>query len=111
MICLRPFLLLSCFAVASVNAEIFTAQGVMAGEVTATSALVQTRLTAIPGPALDANGDVPGAAGIVCFEYGTKPDFAGARRTAWTNAAAERDFIVRAELANLQSGQTYYYRA
>ena len=92
------------------STAIFTAQGSMAGEVTATSVLLQTRLTAIPGPALDSNGDVPGSAGVVSFEYGTKFDFSDARRTAWLPARAERDFIVRAELTNLRSAQLYHYR-
>ena len=59
------FLLLS-FA-SSASAEVHHAQGEMAGEVTADSVLLQSRLTAIPGPQLDANGDVPGAAGVACF--------------------------------------------
>jgi alkaline phosphatase D len=96
--------------VCTVRAEIFTAQGAMAGEVTATTALLQTRLTAISGPSLDSNGDVPGAAGVAYFEYATKSDFSDARRTAWINATAEHDFIVRAELTALQPGQVYHYR-
>ena len=51
------------------SADIFHAQGELAGEVTATSVLLQSRLTAIPGPVLDESGDIPGAAGIACFEY------------------------------------------
>jgi len=92
-------------------AEVFTAQGSMAGEVTATSVLLQTRLTAIPGPELNADGDVPGKEGVACFEYGVKADFADSRRTEWSKATAHRDFIVRARVTNLQPGQTYHYRA
>lgn len=92
------------------RADVFLAQGVMSGEPTSTSVLLQTRLTAIPGPALDADGDVPGAAGVLCFEYGTKADLADAARTEWITAAAESDFIVRAQLTNLRPGQLYYYR-
>src|SRR5687767_2923025 len=84
------------------RAEIFLAQGAMSGEPTPTSVLLQTRLTAISGPTLDANGDVPGAAGVACFEYGTKSDLADAARTPWINATAESDFIVRAQLTNLR---------
>jgi alkaline phosphatase D len=94
----------------SAHAAPFTAQGSMVGEVTSTNALLQTRLTAIPGPALDASGDVPGAVGVVRFEYATKPDFSDAQRTPWLRATAERDFIVRAELRGLQPGQLYHYR-
>jgi alkaline phosphatase D len=93
------------------HAEVFTAQGVMAGEPTPSTILLQTRLTAIPGPAMDAKNAVPGAAGVACFEYGLKRDLSDAQRTAWANATAERDFIVRAQLTNLRAGQLYYYRA
>ena len=96
--------------VPSASAAVFTAQGSMAGEVTATSALLQTRLTAIPGPALDATGDVPGAAGAVCFEYAVAADFKDARRTDWLEATAANDFIARAHLTNLRAGQVYHYR-
>jgi alkaline phosphatase D len=108
---LMLLLLTGVLTLSAARAAVFTAQGVMAGEVTPTSALLQTRLTAIPGPTLDPNGDVPGAGGVVCFEYATKSDFSDARRTDWNNATGERDFIVRAELRSLQPGQTYFYRA
>jgi alkaline phosphatase D len=98
------------FARSAPQAGIFTAQGSMAGEVTDTSALLQTRLTSLPGPALDADGDIPGAAGVACFECATQPDFSASQRTAWIEASAERDFIVRAALAGLRPGQVYHYR-
>ncbi|MEQ1859239.1 MAG: alkaline phosphatase D family protein [Chthoniobacteraceae bacterium] len=102
--------LISLLSLSAVRAEIFTAQGSMAGEITATSALLQTRLTGIAGPTLDADGDVPGAAGVACFEYGTTADLKDAKRTDWIKATAARDFIVRAPLAQLTAGQGYYFR-
>lgn len=95
----------------ALSAGIFTAQGFMAGEVTHSEVLLQTRLTAIPGPEMDAKGEVPGAAGKVCFEYGLKPDLADAVRTEWMQAGPDSDFIVRAALSGLKAGQLYYYRA
>ncbi|MGB4710012.1 MAG: alkaline phosphatase D family protein [Fuerstiella sp.] len=92
------------------SADIFHAQGELAGEVTATSVLLQSRLTAIPGPVLDESGDIPGAAGIACFEYSESSDFAHSNKTDWLKAEANRDFIVRALLTNLKAGQRYYYR-
>ena len=106
----RLTLLLCLLFAPTCDAEIFTGQGSMAGEPTASSVLLQTRLTALPGPALDANGDMPGANGVACFEYAMKPDFTGARRTAWMRATAASDYIVRAQLTNLRPGQLYYYR-
>ena len=56
-----------CFliSVSFVRADVFTAQGSMAGEVTDTTVQLQTRLTALPGPDVDADGDIPGAEGVV----------------------------------------------
>ena len=58
-------------------AEIHHAQGEMAGEPTANSVLLQSRLTAIPGPELDAEGDVPGSSGVACFEWSESADAGG----------------------------------
>jgi alkaline phosphatase D len=107
----KRFIPLICLALlAPARADVFTAQGSMAGEVTAAAVLLQTRLTAIPGPTLDEKADVPGAAGVACFEYGTKADLSEARRTEWMKATNERDFVVRAALSGLNPGQVYYYR-
>ncbi len=103
------FVLLSLFVPAA-WAEVYTAQGSMSGEPTPTTVLLQTRLTSMSGPALNSDGDIPGAAGVSCFEYGTKRDLSDAQRTGWMNATAEGDFIVRAKLVNLRPGQVYYYR-
>ncbi len=90
--------------------EVHHAQGEMSGEVTQNSVLLQSRLTALPGPKLDANGDVPGASGVACFEYSEAADFAKPLRTDWMKAVPERDFIVRAQLLGLNPGTTYHYR-
>lgn len=90
--------------------KIHSGQGEMSGEVTATSVLLQSRLTALPGPELDESGDLPGAAGVACFEYSLTQDFKNAKRTNWLTAKAETDFLVRAELKNLQPATRYFYR-
>jgi alkaline phosphatase D len=100
----------SCAATAATGAEIHQAQGAMAGEVTASTVLLQSRLTAIPGPKLDTAGDVPGAAGAACFEWSMAGDFAAARRTAWVRAQADDDFLVRVRLTGLAPATTYHYR-
>jgi alkaline phosphatase/alkaline phosphatase D len=96
------------------------AQGELAGEVTATTALVQTRLTAIAGPQLDDDGDIPGAAGLVRFAYRAATDQQSEaasqsaeswKYTAWLPALPARDFIVRARLSELQPDTLYQYRA
>jgi alkaline phosphatase D len=97
---------------ASTNAggEVFHAQGELAAEATAHSVLLQSRLTAIAGPELAEDGDIPGAAGAAAFEWSESPAMENARRTEWLEAQAERDFIVRAELRDLKPGTSYYYR-
>ncbi len=90
------------------RAEIYHAQGEMAGEVTTRSVLLQSRLTATAG--LDAGGDVPGAPGVACFEWSPNADFSDARRTKWLKAESEADFIVRAPLDGLDAGKRYHYR-
>ena len=87
----------------------FLGQGTMAGEVTDFSALLQTRLTS--GTQLDADGDLPGATGVACFEWSTRKDFSGARRTPFQRATDKHDFIVRAELTGLKPNTTYHFRA
>lgn len=82
-------------------------QGEMAAEVTATTAIVQTRLT---GSTIDENGDVPGAKGFVQFEYATDEQFTDSIVTSWTMTAEENDFIARAFLRDLKPGTRYYYR-
>ena len=91
-------------------AEIYNAQGEMAGEITSTSVFLQSRLTAIPGPVLDDSGDVPGKEGVACFEWSESSDFAGITRSKWTTARADHDFIVRTQAGRLKPGTRYYYR-
>lgn len=82
-------------------------QGAMVGEVNATEALLQTRLT--EGDTL-VDEDLPGAEGVVRFEWSRDPDFAGAARSPWYRAELERDSIVRHALSALQPGVTWHYR-
>jgi len=89
----------------------FHAQGELAGEVTATSVLLQTRLTSLPGPELAGNGDMPGAAGWARFEYSPSPAMDDAKQTAWQAALADHDFIVRWRVDVLEPDTRYYYRA
>ncbi len=104
--------ILCCFLLLAGHAfaEIHHAQGEMAGEVTANAVLLQSRLTAIPGPVLDETGDVPGKAGLACFEWSESPEFASLKRTEWLEAKADHDFIVRAKLDGLKPGARYHYR-
>ena len=86
------------------------AQGEMVGEVTPNSALLQSRLTAIPGPELDADGDIPGIAGQARFEWSEYENFTKSQLTPSIEAQADSDFIIRSRLADLQPGTRYFYR-
>jgi alkaline phosphatase/alkaline phosphatase D len=76
--------------------------GVMIGEVTPTSALVQVRLTETDHRTKD--GDVPGAPGVVSFFLFSGNSSAGPQTV---EATAERDFIARAAFTNLLPDTSY----
>ena len=107
---MRLIAFLPLFFTTAAFAEIHHAHGEMSGEVTANVALLQSRLTAIPGPVLDESGDVPGKAGVACFEWSGSPDFTGSKRSDWLEAKADHDFIVRAKIERLKAGTRYHYR-
>ncbi|MDP6580693.1 MAG: PhoD-like phosphatase N-terminal domain-containing protein, partial [Vicinamibacterales bacterium] len=82
-------------------------QGEIAGEVTADSVILQSRLTT---EAVIVDGDVPGAPGVARFELATSDDFADATESAWLAATAEGDFIVQTRMTGLAAGTRYVYR-
>ncbi len=93
----------------SARAEVYLGQGTMSGEVTATSVLLQTRLTQTAS--LDADGDLPSAQGCVAFEWSTDRTLKDAKRTEFLLATPQSDSIVRIPLAGLKPGTQYWYRA
>jgi alkaline phosphatase/alkaline phosphatase D len=86
------------------------AMGLMVGEVTPTSALVQVRLTNVNHPI---DGDVPGRPGVVEFtlspivEGESSADRSAQTATQLVRATAEHDFIARASFDNLTPGIAY----
>ena len=88
----------------------FQAQGDFAGEVTDHSVLLQSRITSIPGPLLDAKGDIPGMEGRAYFEWSENESFRPSQRTSLLEAKAESDFIIRAAIEGLREGTRYFYR-
>ncbi|APZ95966.1 alkaline phosphatase D family protein [Fuerstiella marisgermanici] len=87
--------------------EVFHAQGEMAGEVTSTSVILQSRLTSV---AKLTDGDVPGTSGVARFELSESDDFGSSRTTDWLKAAPENDFIVKVQVKGLKPATQYYYR-
>jgi alkaline phosphatase/alkaline phosphatase D len=88
------------------------AQGEMAGEVTASSVILQSRLTTggAPDPQWPFEVGVAGAPGVARFELSTDPEFGGSFTTDWMTAAPERDFIVKTMVTGLEPGTRYHYR-
>ncbi|MFP6753201.1 MAG: hypothetical protein VB855_16075, partial [Pirellulaceae bacterium] len=80
------------------------AQGIMVGEVTATSALVQVRLTRTRGPV---RGDVPGTSGVVEFTLQPAGESDAPPLAQIAYAFSERDFIARVRFDNLDPGTQY----
>ena len=113
----RPFLLLiatllvlscPCEADAQTVQDPHAGMGVMVGEVTSSSALVQVRLTASDTLV---DGDVPGTPGVVRFSL--RPVGASAReerQSRMRRALRRHDFIARTEFVDLKPGTEYICR-
>lgn len=85
------------------------AMGMMVGEVTATTALAQVRLTSVDSLV---DGDVAGMAGFVRIQVEpTQRSVKATRRSRIQPATAENDFIVREELGRLKPSTTYRVRS
>ncbi|MGJ8695727.1 MAG: alkaline phosphatase D family protein [Verrucomicrobiaceae bacterium] len=106
---LRLPLSLSLLLLLPLKAGLFLGQGTMSGEASDTSIFLQTRLTS--ATELDATGDLPGAPGMVAFEWSLNENFDPSSTTPFQKAEADHDFIVRSQLSELKPGTTYFYRA
>lgn len=85
-------------------------QGLMAGEVSTDSALLQSRLTD-SNPRQDPRWEgVRGIGGWARFEYSTDESFRSAETTPWLEALAAKDFIVKTKITGLTAAKRYYYR-
>lgn len=86
----------------------FLGQGQMAGEVTADSVILQTRITASQSPV---DGDMPGYKAAACFEFADNRDFNKSIRTSWQQTQPESDYIIQKKITGLAAGTEYFYRA
>ncbi len=85
-------------------------QGIMAGEMTPTTVILQSRLTSSSpweDPYISA---VVGARGEARFEIADNEGFRNSRFTPWIEADPSLDFIVKHRLRDLTPGARYYYR-
>ena len=104
----KSFLLCALLTFSNAFAEdIHLAQGLLAGEPSGSSVILQTRLTS---SAVPVEGDVPGIAGTGRFEISATPDFKSSTFSAWLTASQENDFILKAKIDSLQPNTTYHYR-
>ncbi|MCP4046965.1 MAG: alkaline phosphatase [Gammaproteobacteria bacterium] len=79
----------------------------MAGEATATSVILQARLTREKELI---QGYLPGQAGLVRFEIDTDPAFQNSSISGQIMALPGNDFIVKHQFSDLNPGTNYYYR-
>ena len=87
--------------------DIFLGQGIMSGEATSSSIILQSRLTV--GDTL-INGDVPGKTGSGMWQIAVDVNFNDPISFALIKALPENDFIIKKKIDGLKSGSTYYYR-
>ena len=85
-------------------------QGVLAGEVSSTSAILQSRLTDSDPRQNPVWEGVRGIAGWARFEVSPNADFSGALLTEWLEAEPKRDFIVKTRVSRLAPATRYHYR-
>jgi alkaline phosphatase D len=115
------------------STEAHQAMSTRVGEVTDSSAIVWTRLTAHPTrnneglnvggrvnrnnpvavtvPVEQLEGACPGAAGRIRLRYGLKQDLSDAQTTDWIEVSAANDFIHAFRLNRLSPGSRYYYES
>ncbi len=89
------------------NREVYTGQGIMAGEITANTVILQSRLTA--SDTLLA-GDLPGKAGYGRFAVSTDSTFGTATTTDLKAALPANDFLVKKKITGLKPNTRYYYQ-
>lgn len=125
-----------CTVQAAATAGPYQAMGARAGEVSDTTAIVWTRLTAQPTrqqgggassglvksrnnrggsesnaavPVDQLEGACPGAPGRVQLRYGTREDLSDAKVTELAVASSDNDFICKFKLGGLMPGTVYHY--
>ena len=79
----------------------------MAGEVTDSTVILQSRLTQVNQ---FINGNLPGSPGIARFEIAIEEDFKNVRPTDWIEATSNDDYIIKTKVADLDPGTRYFYR-
>ncbi len=87
--------------------NIYLGQGIMAGEATSSSVILQSRLTASDTLI---NGDLTGEKGLARFEIDKDSTFDNPLYSDFTLALSENDFIIKKKIEGLEPGNKYFYR-
>lgn len=87
--------------------DIYLGQGIMAGEATSTSVILQSRLT-VSDTLI--NGDLTGKEGIARFEIDKDSTFNNPFYSDFAESRPENDFIIKKKIEDLEPGNKYFYR-
>lgn len=82
-------------------------QGLLTGEVTAHSVILQARLTSAHPSSSSVREGTPG---IGMFQLATDSAFEVPMSSKWLEAKADHDFIVKTHMSGLKAGTRYFYR-
>ncbi|MEM6801197.1 MAG: alkaline phosphatase D family protein [Bacteroidota bacterium] len=82
-------------------------QGIMVGEISESTAILQARLTASPDLI---EGDMAGIAGAAIFQVSPNEDFSSPKFSTNVIALAENDYIMKTKIKGLKPNTTYYYQ-
>jgi alkaline phosphatase D len=86
--------------------KIYLAQGLMAGEATDSSVILQSRLAATDTLV---DGDIPGIHGMARFGISQKSSLDASIFSDWIFADSTNDYLVRHQFTDLSPATTYYY--
>lgn len=89
------------------NGQIFLGQGVIVGEISEHTAILQTRLTSSDTLI---NGELPGSTGLVRFEWSEDQLFGISSFSDTYQASANQDYIVKTKISDLTPGSRYFHR-
>ena len=87
--------------------DIYLGQGIMAGEATSTSVILQSRLT-VSDTLID--GILPGKEGVARFQIAKDSSFSLPLYSNFYEATADNDFIIKQKIEGLEPGTDYFYR-
>jgi len=91
----------------SESPTIYLAQGIMSGEATENSIILQSRLTATDTLV---NGDIPGVMGTGRFEVSEDSSFSNSMYSEWLTSDSLSDFILKYQFQELMPATRYFYR-